>query len=385
MHFNKLVYGVVFCLYLCGCNGSKKSEKDDPIEIVYGTEQQFEPPELSGEFQVGSKQYHWVDESRGEPHTADSEDRRELLVRIYYPTDDVEGHSQLPVYDFRRWPFWENAAESLPNHKLRKSNYVNAKWPVYIESPISSALGFYPLVIFSHGYGLSPEEHMVLAEDLASRGFIVASINHPYGSSRAIYPDGRIVYSEDLPRDNLGRDLDLWSDDQVFVINQMEQLNTSIDSLVYSKIDMSKVGVTGHSYGGAAAYYSAWKDDRVRAAVDIDGTIFNSEGKDIAVPFMLLQSGPGDSYEIFDQVANDGYGVAFKNNIQHLSFADYVLFWHWDFPNENPHGPLDEQVGLISTVDILEQFFNKYFEGSDAPLLDEPESKLDFTSVTVFD
>jgi pimeloyl-ACP methyl ester carboxylesterase len=373
---------IVFIILGCGGGGNKPKQ---PAPIVYGKDQLFEPPILSGDFQVGTRQYNWVDESRGEPHTQTEEDRRELLVRIYYPAGNTEGLAQLPVFNSWRWPFWLTANNLVPNHYLRRSNYESVMWPVFIDAPINDSQGYFPLIVFSHGYGFSPEEHLVLAADLASRGFIVASINHPFGSSKATLADGKTVYAQELPRDNLGADLGLWSDDQVFAINQIELLNNSIDNFLYTKIDLSKIATSGHSYGGAAAYHSAAKDNRIKAAIDIDGTIFNSEGKYLSVPFMLIQSGLGDSYEIFDQVSNDGYGVAFNNYIHHHSFADYVLFWHWDFPESQPFGRLDGEYVLKASADIIEQFLQKYFDGETAPLLDDTEQILNETKVTFFD
>lgn len=370
--------------FLNGCGGDSSSTPPPPPATVFGTNASFEAPILKGQYAVGSKQFHWVDSSREEPHTSSTDDNRELLVRVFYPAENTATLSRLPVFSSFHWGFWETSNNLIANHQLRLSNYQNAFWPVYLKADVSSEQGFYPLIIFSHGYGFSPKEHVMLAADLASRGFIVASINHPFGSSRAVFPDGRTVNTIALPTDNLGADLELWSDDQVFVIDQMTNLNQSNESEFYAKLDMSKVGVTGHSYGGAASFHTAWKDDRIKLAIDLDGTIFNLADREIDVPFMFIQNDDGYQAEVFDQVKNDGYSVIYHNQIRHHSFADYPLFWRWDFPNQNPFGPLDSQQALYSITDLQESFMRKYFDGLAAPLLDEPAEQLEFTEVVFY-
>jgi pimeloyl-ACP methyl ester carboxylesterase len=367
-----------------GCNSSGPPTPETPF-FVQGTDKAFEPPTLGGPFSVGTSTFHWVDHSRDEPHTSDPNDNRELPVRIFYPTENIENVTPHPLFDSFRWSFWVSADDILPNHRLRKSNYTDVLWPISIDSNVSLEQEFYPLLIFSHGYGFVPEEHTVLAMEIASQGFIVASINHPFGSGRAQLSSGQTAFAQALPEDNLGIDLALWSDDQIFVINQLEMINNQSDSPFFAKIDLSKIATAGHSYGGAAAFHSAAKDNRIGAAIDVDGTIFNPEGKTLSVPFMFIQSGSGDSFEIFEQVANDGYSVAFNHSILHHSFADYTLFWGWDFPEKSVFGPLDGRVALKGTSDIMVQFMRKYFDGLEAPLLDIPEQNLTFTTVRTFE
>ncbi|MTI86755.1 MAG: hypothetical protein FH748_02165 [Balneolaceae bacterium] len=384
MHRDIRLLFPLLILLICSCEQSNDPAPKYTETTIYGKNQLFEPPGLGGEFDVGTQKFHWVDQSRGEPHTTYEHDKRELLVRIFYPASMTAGLTQMPVYDFRRWPFWETAAGRFSHRKLRRSNYLTSMWPVYNEAPINPAQEAYPLVIFSHGYGFSPEEHIVIASDLASRGFIVASINHPYGASRTIYDDGRIIYSQDLPQDNLGADLELWANDQIFSIDQVEALNDDSSSVFFSRVDMSKITTTGHSYGGAAAFHSAAKDTRIGLAVDIDGTIFNSEGKHLSIPFMMIQSHDDDSREIFEQVSKDGYEVSFNHAIEHHSFADYVLFWRWDFPDFETFGTLDDEVAFSATSEIMTQFMRKYHHGDQAPVLDDPAQTYTFTSVRKF-
>jgi len=345
-----------------------------PQPITYGIDQTFEPADWTGSYHVGTVQYHWQDENRGEPHTISVEDSRELLVRLFYPTDAEYSNNRLPVIDAE---FWESigTGEFIENSLLRRSNYNDVLWNVEIEAPLSDINADYPVLIFSNGYGLTPERHVVIAAELASRGYIVVSINHPFGSGVSIFPDGRRVRALQLPDDNLGVDLELWSDDQIFVIDQLQILNQDSEDIFNSHLNLSLLGVLGHSYGGAAAYYSASKDGRITAVMNMDGTIFNSENKPLAQPFLYMQNDSGYGSEIFEQVNNDGYAVVFDRQIRHLSFADFVLFWQWDFPDTDPFGSLDSITAFSVIIDTTDQFFKKYFYGTPAPYLDEPDQQ----------
>ena len=359
-----------FALVSCG-GSSDDGNSSVGGNIVFGTDSKFEPTEWTGPFAVGSTALHLVDMNREEPHTDDPDDVRELMVRLFYPTNGSTVAERLPVINDRRWEFL-GREQSIDKHRLRKSNYEDVTWPIELDvAPLPVTEGL-PLLIFSHGYGFSAEQHVVITGELASRGYLVASISHTYGAWYSEFPDGRAIGSIDLPRDNLGADLQLWSDDQVFVLDELVRLNGEEGGTWFEFMDLHRVGAFGHSYGGAAAYHSASQDPRFAAAIDMDGTIFNSEGTSMSQPFMLLQSGLGDSYEIFDQVDHQGYAVAFENRIKHHSFADYVLFWAWDFPQEHPFGPMDSARALGLITDCVDQFFSKWFDGAEAPYLDDP-------------
>lgn len=370
---------------ISGCGGGDNPQPPIKKELEFGLEKAYQPPELSGNFNVGTRVFHWKDTSRDEPHTQDESDTRELLARVFYPAEVGLEENRLPVFDSFRWSFWFDAGNNVGNKRLRISNYTSSYWPIYNDAIISEQQGFYPLIVLSHGYGFSPEEHVYLAAEFASRGYIVVSINHPYGSSRAVFPDGREVLPIGLPQDNLGQDMELWAQDQVFVIQQMEELNQSSESFLFAKIDMSKVITTGHSYGGGSSFHSAWLDDRVKLAIDIDGTIFNLDDREIDIPFMYIQSHSNDGAEIFEHVLNDGYSISFEHRIDHHSFADYVMFWQSDFPDVEEFGPLAAERAMLATVDIMEQFINKYLHQQEAPLLDDSEQAYDFVRIRFFD
>ena len=51
----------------------------------------------------------------------------------------------------------------------------------------------WPIVIFSHGYGATRSSYSSLAAGLASRGYVVVTLDHPYESAVTELADGSIV------------------------------------------------------------------------------------------------------------------------------------------------------------------------------------------------
>ena len=50
-----------------------------------------------------------------------------------------------------------------------------------------------PVLLFSHGYTAHPSAYTALLEDLASHGYVVLSVVHPYEAMAAALADGRVV------------------------------------------------------------------------------------------------------------------------------------------------------------------------------------------------
>jgi len=367
--FNQLIVYFFFLLLIACGGGSNKEVKNTPkAESTFGVDKKFEVPKWSGDYRVSTTTYAWQDDTREEPHTLDNNDFREIQVRLFYPTDQVYSDKKLSVLPQM---FWQRVGSEsvISGKKLRPSNYQEVYWDIEIDAPISDVSQTYPLIILSNGYGFTPEMHVIISAELASRGFIVASINHPYGSGVSNLLSGETVHAQSLPQDNLGADLTLWSNDQLFALTQLQNENLTENSQLFGRLD-HRVGTMGHSYGGAAAYYSAWQDDRVLAAINLDGTVFDRENKYIDKPFMYIQNDNGYDHDIFNLVNNDGFAVVFQNQINHHAFADYSLFWAWDFPDIKAFGAMDSYEALMLISSLCEQFFNRYFDGGDARLLD---------------
>lgn len=367
-----LVCGTAIML-LIACGGGGGGSNPPPFVDPFGKDQQFEGPTWKGSFEVGTRTYHFVDQDRGEPHTTREDDHREILVRIFYPATTTPGLKQMPVMDSFMWSNFGIRQSDGPYH-LRQSNYQHATWDIWEEA--EALPGPFPVLVFSHGYGLGPESHVAIAAELASQGFIVASINHPYGSMYSLFPDNRIVRPHDYHGNEEANDL--WSPDQSFCIDQLEIFNADSNGPFFERMNLEKIGVLGHSFGGTASFYTSNKDPRISAAANLEG---GNEMVDIPIPFMYVE-GATNQLPVLDWCRDDGYHVYVKG-ISHISFCDIPLYFHWDHSNKNLRfGNLNilRANEVIATTCV--QFFEKYLKDTPAPWLDDADEKPEEIEIT---
>src|SRR5262249_43974891 len=169
--------------------------------------------------------------------------------------------------------------------------------------PVASAQARYPVVIFSPAWTGRRNQNTVQAEELASHGFVVVGIDHPYGTDLTIFPDGRMA------RTTLGDFLDCATDETVqesvrtaeaqlriraadvcFVLDELERLDRSdLQDILTGRLDTSRVGIFGHSFGGAVAAEVCLIDARFQAGINLDGLIFGEPTRQrIGKPFLFL-------------------------------------------------------------------------------------------------
>jgi dienelactone hydrolase len=333
-------------------------------------------PTPTGPYQVGTTTYHWVDESRPEIFTKDPDDRRELLVRVWYPAEvDVnatpEPYGPHPdvILSFPTTPITLSAdikftlsAEELfltPTHSYRNA-------------PVSDAAASYPVLVFSHGWVARPEFYAAQIEELASQGYIVVGIVHTHIAMLTVFPDGRIV-----PFSNPDHDLalEVGAQDQSFVLDQLALLNDAPATERFSgRLALDRVGNFGQSWGATVVLLACLRDSRFAAAIPEDGSFPDAvarEGLDLPVMFMkrdgatasvALPSLRGPAYNLIF----DGFG--------HMDFTDFTLY----------PGVASSDPYLLGTVEGLRAahvvdayllaFFDQYLKGEESPLLDGPSS-----------
>jgi len=145
-------------------------------------------------------------------------------------------------------------------------------------------------------------DYTTLAEDLASHGYVVVGFDAPYRSFVAVFPDGReikrapqndIDQTDGSQTDQLAAKLArAWSADMSFALDQLERLNASDPTGRFSgRLDLQRIGVVGHSLGGATALQFCHDDPRCKAGIDVDGAPFGpviSAG--VTQPFMFILS-----------------------------------------------------------------------------------------------
>jgi len=214
--------------------------------------------------------------------------RRELLVRVWYPTYIRQGCRPAPYADPNVWAYVSQIAGfELPH--VRTNSCQNA--PV-----MNRAL---PVVVLTPGYTGMFTDYTFLSEDLASRGYLVLAIAHTYESTAVEFPDGHLVTSvfgsqfsraglrDDLRSIQLARSIRLT--DLNLVLNELPKLNGA--GPLRGSFDLSRVAVVGHSLGGEVAIYMLERDVRLKAAIALDAEFSASSAIGTDKPVLVLAAG----------------------------------------------------------------------------------------------
>ncbi len=239
----------------------------------------IELPVPTGPHSIGTHTYHWVDRSREEWFTEKNfRDARQLMVQIWYPAAPEEGDNPVPYFDYPeiRGPALA-AAGNFPSFTLAYQHLT--KTHSYADAPVANG-GPFPVLILSHGLSGIRFYHTALIEELVSRGYVVVAPNHPYDANVTIFPDGSSAdYRSDIGPKVVNKDsvrirhrqLNTRVEDIRFILDQMEKVESgNTQSLLSRHLDLEKVGVLGHSFGGATSVEASGRDARIKACLALD-------------------------------------------------------------------------------------------------------------------
>lgn len=246
-----------------------------------------------GPYAVATEVYRWIDPSRDEPQTAEQGDQRTVIAQAWYPTLSANqaGGARVPYIDGAgQMP---DQVSVMPGFLLRRYGQIDTHSAA--GAPLAPRDRPWPVVILSPGYGAPRATYTGLATQLASRGFVVFVLDHPFESGVTQLPGGEVVGTREVsPRDHATYMPDqqaVRTADIRFVIDQLARPAVLSASLSRSRIEASKVAVIGHSFGGAASAMAMSEDPRIAAAANIDGTLYGElPSRRLTRPFLLLQS-----------------------------------------------------------------------------------------------
>jgi len=331
----------------------------------------FEEP--TGPHMVGTKLYHWVDHQRNEPYSKNPTDRRELMVQIWYPAaEKSKGDREPYIRNINELSKGLEKTLSIPAFAFSHLDLVKSH--SFMDLQLSDSENHYPILLFSHGFNGFRNQNTFEVEELASQGYIVLGIDHTFDAAATVFPDGRTAYVQPFNLTDFNeRDshIKLWKEDVTFVLDQLEKLNQNDETGFFTgKMDTSRIGMFGHSYGGATAAQILAEDSRVKAAIDMDGTLHGEilPESGIGKPFLLMsadinEDSDEDSYK--DKVRSErglaGGGMSMViPHTDHSSFTDFHLFSPLlRSPGENPK----EVHRIINEFSLA--FFDQYIKQKD--------------------
>ena len=309
---------------------------------------------LTGEYEVKEDQLIMVDESRTETFENDGS-YREVPVHFYYPdAPDKESHSM-------------------------------------------------PLVIFSHGAFGYYQSNASTYMELASHGYVVASLDHPYHSFFTYDTDGKLVtvdpgflqtamyiggndnqMSEEEVYEVTSEWMELREADMNFVIDELE--NGLFEQEWGRLMDTSRIGLMGHSLGGATAVTVGRRAD-ISAVIDIDGSMLGEQtgvsngipevnAERYTTPILAIdndehhqsrieasESGYVYSNNVILDNADEGFSTYFRG-AAHMDLTDLPLFSPFLSGMLNTSESTVDHEECTDTLNrIVLDFFNCYLKG----------------------
>ncbi|MFP6597216.1 MAG: alpha/beta fold hydrolase, partial [Candidatus Hydrogenedentota bacterium] len=217
--------------------------------------------EEAGPYPVGVTTTVFVDESRHDDATDSS---RTMLTEIWYPTTALG--TQFPKNKMSDFVLkGANPGIGMAIKMAFKKDIAELdetfENEAYRDAPVAE--GKFPLVVFSHGNGGFRMQSVFWCEHLASHGYVVVAPDHT-GNAAATVVDNKLVLHDSSAREQAAIDRPL---DVRFLIDMIGKWNKGADSRFNGRLDMEKIAVGGHSFGGMTSTMATDQDERIDAIV----------------------------------------------------------------------------------------------------------------------
>ncbi len=227
----------------------------------------------TGPFPIATRTLYFVDPNRQETHPHTPHHNREVVVQVWYPSATRTG----PHAFYRQWKETD----------FRSTYQAVLKTDAILDAPI--APGRFPVILFNHAWRGFRNRSSYILQELASQGFIVVGVSHPYNAAIVELHDGSRAdgrtqvdlgdfYSKPTltleQRLNLAHnELRIQTDDDKFVLNEFTAIDHSATDPLAGHLDLTHVGAFGHSFGGSVSAELASEDQRVVSAIVLDGVL----------------------------------------------------------------------------------------------------------------
>lgn len=314
----------------------------------------YDPPAVTGSLTVAAKEFTWVDESRVETY-ADTGEKRALTIKVWYPEET----------------------------------------------------GSYPLIVFSHGAFGVIDSNASTCEELASNGYVAVSIGHTYHAMFVKDVNGKVTMANgDFVRQiymGNGKDgaegeeriyqasrewMQVRTGDENFVLDTILEKARKKEGL-FQKVDPEKIGLFGHSMGGASSVALGRMRKDIGAVIDLEGTMLGEYTgfengsylyEEEPYPVPLLDVNSRKAYEQAKALSGREY-VNFYVGDRAACFAEIIIngaghLNFTDLPMVSPIlakvlgvGEVDAKTCIKNVNEIVLTFFNYYLKGEGSPVL----------------
>ncbi|KAM9839954.1 platelet-activating factor acetylhydrolase [Aulostomus maculatus] len=354
------------------------------------------------------------------------------FFRLYYPCQETEQAEKPDWVPCRE--YFNGLADFMKINRTLSERIFNHlfgsfKIPAFLDAPFQSN-GKCPIVIFSHGLGAFRTLYSAICAELASRGFIVASVEHRDLSASATFffrekmeaekascPDKLakewMYYRPLQPGENefpvRNKQVKQRADECVLALGRLTDINSGIPvqnvlqtqfdwKMLENSMDLNRVAVMGHSFGGATVIEALCKEPKFKCGVALDAWMFPLEDEifpRVRQPIFFINS------EKFQWAANISHmKKMFCPDVQrkmitirgavHQSFPDFTfLTGNWIGKLMKLKGEIDPEVAIDlcnkATLAFLQQHLGleKDFNRWDHLIDGEDENLIPGTNVTV--
>ena len=356
-------------------------------------------PAPSGEYAVGTFT-HTIHTDREEVLNPGT--KRSVPVRVYYPVlkASVEGMSKIKYMS-------RDIANALKKSMHAPINYDKSDAAgdnfsdCYENAPKIEGMKF-PLIMFNHGLASYREANSFLCLDLASHGYVVISVGHPYDASLTELDDGTKI---ELHKDTMKRQYEPFLPGAISVLKLTKSKGTdreladrfdaiqnkyckyvqsrvdewekdTLSAVDYAKENLSDIidfsngiGATGHSLGGSTAYMLCLDHEKFACGLNLDGALFgNNKGKILRKPFAQISCKTNLKAETRPYIDHTRpvYSALFQK-MQHIAFSDMKHM----IPIKAIVGGLDADLAHEYVCKIHLELFDSYLKKTK----DHPELK----------
>ena len=387
----------------------------------------FELPAPTGKFPIGTSRWVITDPSRDEIFAPGK--KHDIEIIAWYPSSGatrVPGAISAPYIR-------DSMEEVLSFARLARLGdaFNGLEWVqthATIDAEPARTPARFPVIVFQHGYTGLPSSHTALMEDLASHGWAVLNLIHPYEATGAIVADGTLVTftdeknamrtpimdvlnewgpeggtmekitaaADDAEKEKLMRGylaalkntdqvVRRWTLDAKYALDHLPK--TGAPGRIAARLDLSRLGVAGHSMGGVAGAQFCVDDRRCKAALNLDGipqygTMIDTP---MPAPFLMVYSGrpgrAGASDIIYKRSASKYYRVDVKDTL-HLDFTD-MNFWGGPLRQRGAYGKIDPARAAEITRTVVREFFGQEVLKQPSAFLSGKQPMTDVTVVEV--
>ncbi|OAF98617.1 PAF acetylhydrolase family protein [Paraphaeosphaeria sporulosa] len=357
-------------------------------------------PQPNGTYTVALLTSTLVDSGRTDPYDPEHRERN-ITISLFYPIDrnECEQTCTVPYMPPVTSAYYDSLVASfgVTGDKIFESFRMQV---CCIPSPKAAyhATDF-PLVLFSAGLGGSRLIYNAMAQDLASTGYAVVTLDSTYDSVVVEYPDGTYVNGLNIsfwciedppgfckPSANVPSLLETNVKDAQFVLETLGKYTPGKFPIAGAArgFNVERVAYGGHSFGGATAIRASMEDVRVAGSFNLDGAQFGNITDSYAAVLLFGRGDPSPHSRNDDATWQEtwdhlkGWRREFGlRGAEHTGFGDMSLLaklggWPATGKLQQLIGTSDGQRSFEVVLTYVRAFLGYVFEKKDSELLNGP-------------